>query len=161
MTKHKNQSLSQYLDRLSSKDPAPGGGSAAALVSALGVALISMTARYSQGKNQTKAVVKRIKVILTKSEKIRKRLLELVDLDAQAYLAVVKTRNSNKKQKEVALKKARAVPSEVCKLSYAAIQLTPFLVKNGNKHLISDVKCAVEMLSAGFHAAVANVQANQ
>jgi formiminotetrahydrofolate cyclodeaminase len=161
MTLFKNQTLIQYLDQLSSKDPAPGGGSAAALVGAAGVSLICMVARYSQNRQQDKAVEKKISVYLKKAESIRKRLVTLIDLDAQAYLAVVRTRKSEQSKRRKALKKARAVPLEVCRLCYAAIQLLPFLVTKGNPYLLSDVECAVEMLLAAFRSAVANVQANQ
>jgi len=46
-------------------------------------------------------------------------------------------------------------------LAYAAIQLTPLLVKKGNRYLLSDVRCAVEMLLAAFQSAAANVEVNQ
>jgi len=39
---YRTQSLQQYLDDLAAKKPAPGGGSAAALVGATGCALLSM-----------------------------------------------------------------------------------------------------------------------
>ncbi|HBG63060.1 MAG TPA: hypothetical protein DDX16_02260 [Candidatus Omnitrophica bacterium] len=39
---YSNQSLKHYLDNLAAKKPAPGGGSAAALVGAIGCALLSM-----------------------------------------------------------------------------------------------------------------------
>jgi len=161
MKKFKNQSLAQYLKCLASKDPAPGGGSAAALVAAIGVSLISMAACYSLKKNQPAKTQAKINSLLKKSNKMRLRLLELVDSDAKAYLEVVKTRKGPMAKRKAALKKAQAVPLEVCRLSYAAIELTPFLAKEGNPHLLSDVKCAVEMLLAAFQSAAANVEANQ
>ncbi len=161
MTQYKTYSISKYLDCLSSKDPAPGGGSAAALVSATGTSLVSMVAQYSVGRKQSKAVEAKIKKILKESDKIRKRLLILIDLDAQAYLEVVKARKKTLAQQEKAKKKACDVPMEICRLSYAAIQLTPFLVEKGNPYLLSDVKCAIEMLLAGFQSAIANIEANQ
>ena len=41
------RSLSDYLEDLASDKPAPGGGSAAALVAASAVGLISMVARFT------------------------------------------------------------------------------------------------------------------
>ena len=161
MTILKNQTLSKYLDQLSSKDPVPGGGSAAALVGALGASLICMAARYSQGRNQSKVIEAKISDHLRKAEKIRKRLTELVDLDAKAYLAVVKTRKGDLAKRKKALKKAQAVPLEVCRLCYAGIQLTPFLTKKGNPYLLSDVECAAAMLLAAARSALANVKANE
>jgi len=161
MKKYKYHTLKEYLDVLSKKSPVPGGGSAAALTAATGAALISMVANYSKGKSQSKVIENRIEKILQKSEAIRGRLLDMVDLDAQAYLGVVKARGESVRVKKLAFKKAAQVPGEVCKLCYQAIQLTPYLVEKGNPHLISDVQAAVEMLLAAFSAAKINVDINQ
>lgn len=160
MKKYKDHSLEEYLQALSVKTPAPGGGSAAALTAALGAALISMAAHYSLGKNSS-SVDRKLQRLLTKSERLRKRFLELVDLDAAAYLAVVQTRKSPEEIRAAALKKAAAVPREVGKLCFEAIQLAPFLATKGNKHLLSDVEVAVEFLLAAFKSAMVNVRVNQ
>ena len=60
-----------------------------------------------------------------------------------------------------ARRKAAEVPLEVCKLCYKAVRLSPVLVRYGNKHLISDVKVALELLLAAFNAARINVEINQ
>ena len=161
MKKYKNYTVEEYLQELSAREPVPGGGSAAALSAALGVALISMVANYSKGKSSSKAVEKSIRNTFLKSEKTRKRLLTLVDLDAQAYLKVVQTRKSAPKVRRAALKQASKVPLEIAKLCFSAIQLTPVLVKKGNPHLVSDVEVAVELLLASFKSAMINVSVNQ
>lgn len=142
------------------KAPIPGGGSAAALSAALGAALISMVVRYSQGKGKTPVVQRKLQATLKTSERLRKRFLRLVDLDAQAYLGVVKTRKATKKRKKAALKHAREVPREVCRLCCEAVELTPFLVKEGSKYLLSDVKVALELLLAAFRSAQINMEVN-
>ncbi len=162
MLNFKKQSLEKYLNQLASKEPAPGGGSAAALCGALGASLISMVAHYSIGRKKDRNIEGKIKKNLIKSEKIRKRLLELVDLDAKAYLAVVKARKQgNAAKKKAALKRASQVPLEVCGLCQDATQLLPFLVEHGNPYLLSDVKVSGEMLLAAFNSALVNVKVNQ
>ena len=161
MRKFKNHTVKEYLEQLSLKVPVPGGGSAAALCGALGAALISMVANYSLGKNKSKSVDNKIKNILKQSEKLRKRLIEIIDLDAQAYLGVVKTRKAAPAVRKKALKRASNVPKETCRLCYQALLLTPFLVKKGNRYLLSDVKVAIAMLAAAYNSALANVEANQ
>ena len=161
MQKLKNHTLKEYLDRLSTREPIPGGGSAAALVAALGASLLSMATNYSISPKKTKTHNIKMKKSLVKSEKIRKRLLELVDLDAKAYLAIVKTKHKSAKIKNAALKKGRKVPLEVCRLCYAAVELAPMLIKEGNHHLASDVKAGVEMLEAAFNGAITMVKANR
>lgn len=161
MKKYRNHTLREYLDALSARTPVPGGGSAAALTAATGTALVSMVAGYSQGKGKSKNVEKRIRGILTQSERIRKRLLALVDLDAQAYLKVVKTRGASARLRRRALNGAAKVPREVCRLCYKAVQLMPYLVEKGNPHLMSDIMVAAEILFAAFHAARINVEINR
>ncbi len=161
MSNFKHHSIIQYSHCLASRDPVPGGGSAAALVAAMGVSLISMVARYSLGRSKTASVEKKIRKILKESEKARSRLLQLVDLDAKAYLAVVKARKATVQKRNLALKKAQIVPREICQICYAATAWMPFLVKEGNPHLLSDLECAAEMLWAGYRSAAINVRVNQ
>ena len=146
---------------LSLKVPAPGGGSAAAATAALGAALLSMVANYSLGKTGSRGKEEKIKASLKQSEQLRKRFLALVDLDAQAYLNFVKTRGAAPAKRAAARRRAAQVPLEICKLCYKAVQLSPTLVRYGNRYLISDVKVALELLLAAFNAARINVEINQ
>lgn len=139
----------------------PGGGSAAALVAACGAALISMVANYSIGKTQSPILEKRIKETIKHSERLRRQFLDIVDRDAKAYLRVVKTRKGSEAARQAARRQAQRVPLELCKLCYEAVELTPFLVKSGNKYLLSDVEVALEFLWAAFESAKINVEVNQ
>lgn len=158
---YNNHSLKKYLENLAAQTPTPGGGSAAALVGALGVALISMVARYSLKKGRPRTIETKIESILKESEKIRKRLLELVDLDARAYLKVAKTRHSRQDIRKAALRGARDVPCEVARLCFRSVQSLPFLTKHGNRFLLSDIQVAAEFLLAAFNASLVNVEINR
>jgi len=156
-----SKTLEEYLNQLSTKEPVPGGGSAAALSAALGAGLISMVSNYSIGrKANTKAVDKRFHSILKKSEAIRQRLLELVSLDSQAYLQICAARPLDKETQRKASRAARGVPLEICKLCYKAIDLAPFIVDKGNPYLLSDIEVALELLMAGFNGALVMVRVN-
>jgi len=156
-----NKPVKTYLDDLAARKPAPGGGSAAAFVGALAAALLSMVANYTVGRDKYKKHEKEIKEVLRKSERIRKRLLQLVDLDVKAYMCVVEARDKSEKHKKIALKKAACVPLEVCRLCHEAIGLCPTLIEKGNKNLVSDVSVAAEFLLAAFNSALINVEINQ
>ena len=75
MKKYKDHTLQEYLDVLSKKTPVPGGGSAAALVAATGVALLLMVAHYSKGKSKSKSVENRIQKIIARGAALRRRLV--------------------------------------------------------------------------------------
>ncbi len=158
---YRNKILKTYLDDLAAKKPAPGGGSAAALVGALAAALLSMVANFTIGKDKYLAYEKEIKEVLRKSESIRKRLLQLVDLDVAVYMCVVAARDKSQSRQKIALKKAACVPTEVARLCYEAINLCPTLAEKGNKNLISDVEVAAEFLLAAFNSALINVKINE
>jgi formiminotetrahydrofolate cyclodeaminase len=144
---YKTQSLKKYLDDLSAKLPAPGGGSAAALNAGMGAALISMVAHFTLGKPKYADFKGELNKILNSSEKLRNKFLHLADLDVAAY---------NTKD----LKKAINVPLMCCRLCFEAIKLCPEILKKGNSNLISDVAVAAIMLEAAFASAYFNVDIN-
>lgn len=154
------ESLKTYLDELAAKKPAPGGGSAAALAGALGCALLSMVCNYTIGKEKYKDVEKEIRKILNQSERLRKRLLSLVDLDAEAYAQVLKSHKGSPAIYQKNLIRATKVPLEVCSLSAAAYKLCPYLRKKANKYLASDVYVARELLKSCFKSGEFNVIIN-
>ena len=154
MKQFKNHTVEEYLNVLAAREPVPGGGSAAALAAAIGAGLISMVTRYSLKKNLPDRFERRMEKTLQQSEILRQRFLDLVDLDAEAYLEVVRTRKGPEAEKKVALKKASSVPREICKLCSRAIDLTPFLVLKGNKWLLSDVEVALELLTDAYKSAM-------
>lgn len=78
--------IDEYLNQLGSTAPAPGGGSASAVVTAFGCSLLAKVANISQ----TKVKDVSFQTEIEKSESLKKTALELSDLDAKAYEGVVK-----------------------------------------------------------------------
>jgi len=144
---YKNQSLVKYLDDLSAKLAAPGGGSAAALNAAMGASLISMMVNFTLGKPRYKAFEPELKQILAKSEKLRSDFLVLVDLDVIAY-----------QSKDI--RKALDVPLMLARLCCEAARLCPPLVKKGNPNLITDVAIAAVFFESAFVSACFNIEIN-
>jgi len=144
---YKDQNLTKYLDDLSAKLAAPGGGSAAALNAAMGASLISMVVNFTLGKPKYAAFEAELKDILAKSERLRKDFLELVDLDVVAY-----------QSKDI--RKALDVPLMLARLCHQAAKLCPALIKKGNVYLISDVAVAAVLLESAFTCAIFNVDIN-
>lgn len=157
-------SLEKYIEDLSAKLPAPGGGSASAACGALGVALILMVSNFTIGKEKHAAYQDEIKEIVSKAEGLRKILLELVDKDVKAYEEFSRVYKMPKEERgpilQDALKEALSVPIEICKVTCEAIKLTEPLLTKGNKSLISDVGVAASMLHSAFESAKMNVDIN-
>ncbi len=161
MKKLKDHTIEQYFNVLSARTPTPGGGSASALTAAAGVSLLIMVANYSVGKTDSKVVNRRLEKIIKQSKKIRDRLIELIDLDAEVYRNVVESRKSSANVQKAALRQARKIPLEVARLCYKTVSFAPYLVEKGNSNLISDVQIAVEMLFSSYTSAMINVEINQ
>ncbi len=144
---YKDSSLNKFLDDLAAKLPAPGGGSAAALTAALGQALASMVINFTIGKPKYSLYQADLVEYLERSEILRRKFLDLVDLDVEAF---------NTKD----YSKALEVPLMVARFCFEGIKLLPELVKKGNVNLISDVAVAAQLLESAFSAAYVNVAIN-
>ena len=163
-------SLKKYLDDLASSKPAPGGGSAAALAAATGVALISMAANFTIGKEKYKSVEDEIKEVSSQAEGLREKLMNLVDEDVAAYKKISSAFKLPKKSPEDKRKRTQAIqqglkealgpPLEVCKCCHQAGKLCPRLAEKGNRNLISDVGVAIVLLESAFQSALLNVEIN-
>ena len=81
----KGLSLEEYLKRLGSGAPTPGGGAAAALTSAQGAALIMMVANHTIGKPKYAEFEELNKDILSEAEVLLGSLTEGIDNDAEAF----------------------------------------------------------------------------
>ncbi|MEI6437636.1 MAG: cyclodeaminase/cyclohydrolase family protein [Candidatus Omnitrophota bacterium] len=157
-----NNTLSEYLERLAAREPVPGGGSAAALSAAMGAALMAMSTRYSTGKGKPKVVEGRFDKIILQADKARAIFSGMVAQDAQAYLDVVAARKSaDKAALRAANKAAAGVPRELIKECRTLLKVVPFLKKEANKYLVSDVLAAEVFLNAAIKAAQTMIEANQ
>ncbi len=58
------ESIEKYIQDLAARVPAPGGGSAASLVGALGISLLEMVANYTIGKEKYKQYEKDMQRLL-------------------------------------------------------------------------------------------------
>ncbi len=156
----KDFTVKHFLNALSEKSPVPGGGAVAALCAASACGLLCMVGAYSLGKGKPHQVEDRLKKALAESQALKDHFLELMDLDAQAYLKVVEARSENSRAKQTAKKRAAAVPLKIALLCRQAIKIAPLFVKEGSPYLLSDVEVAAEMLLAAYRSAMINVHAN-
>jgi formiminotetrahydrofolate cyclodeaminase len=162
--------LEAYLDALASGRPTPGGGSAAALVGALGAALNSMVANFTVGREKYAAVEEDVRVLLVEGEGLRAELQRLTQADTEAYgqvSAAYKLPRETDAQKaaraaaiEEALKTAAGVPLAATRACHAVLKIAAALVDKGNPNLITDVGVAAKFALAALECAVLNVEIN-
>jgi methenyltetrahydrofolate cyclohydrolase len=165
-----DHSTRYFLDNLASNSPVPGGGSAAALVGALGVALVTMVANLTIGKEKYVGVEKENISLLDSSEGLRARMQDLIEKDTEAYgalAAVYKMPRSTDSERALradrmqdALKAACRVPLDICRAARDAAGLGETAARIGNTAAVSDAGVAVLFADACAQAAAMNVRIN-
>lgn len=165
-----DRTLPSFLDALCSADPTPGGGSAAALVGATGVALLAMVA--GMPKTRTNAIAEREALDQAHTElmTIRETLIALIDRDASAYDLVVaafrkpKATDEDKMERKAAIQDATRVatevPVETIRACVAAMRAGLASVAHGNPSAASDGTVGFRLLLAAALSAKDNVDIN-
>jgi formiminotetrahydrofolate cyclodeaminase len=163
-------SLEDFLRRLSTRDPVPGGGTASALAGATGAALVHMVVELTAGRGSNEADEARLTEIRGAAATWQSELLNLAELDANAYDAVVRARRlpretereaeSRRVQIHAAVQHATRVPLEVVRGAGEVLGLAARLAPIGNRHAISDVGVAGLLAVAAMRGAAMNVRIN-
>lgn len=157
--------IEEYLEQLGSAEPTPGGGAAAALVSAQGAALIKMVANLTIGKEKFAEHEELCKGVLSEAEEICEKLASGMDKDAVAFgnvSAAYSLQDSEVRKQAIANASVDAAeaPIAVMEDSLRGIELAKSLLGHSNPNLESDIYVAVLCLIAGLKSAAYNVAAN-
>lgn len=159
-----------FLEVLASKSATPGGGGAAALVGAAGVALGSMVGNLTIGKKKYAAVEADLLTLNARAEALRKRLEALVQADAEAFAPLAEAYRLPKETPEqqaykaAALEKsldgACAVPLAIMEACGEGIALAQEYAAKGSTLAVSDAGCAALFCKAAMEASSLNVFTN-
>src|SRR5205807_3049742 len=138
-----------FCNETLSDSPAPGGGSVAALMGALGASLGGMVANLSAGKRGWDEKLEYFSNWAVKAQRLKDELLFLVDEDTAAFNKVMeafalpkdsaeeKTARSGAIQ--LANKYAAEIPSRIMETAFKSYQLLAEMAEKGNPSSISDV----------------------
>ncbi len=172
-----NTTLAEYLTALSSAEPTPGGGSAAALVGALAASLLAMTARlalrskrFKQPTAESAALVAAGESIVKQADTLRDAFQAARTADEAAYadvrqaFAAPKATATEQTLRQaaiaLALEHAAEAPLEIARLAAQTAKLAQATLALGHMPLLSDIICAAEFAQASANAAAANVRIN-
>src|SRR5579863_10045298 len=78
-------SVESFLNGLASPSATPGGGSTAAIMGAMGAALVSMVCGLTLGKKGYVEAEEQIKEVLKRAHSLRQRLMAMIEDDLRAY----------------------------------------------------------------------------
>ncbi len=162
--------VSAFGAEVASASPAPGGGSAAALAGSVAAGLVAMVCHLSLGRDDILATAGEIDEALAQSERLRGRLLELVDEDTAAFDAVMaavrmpKAEETQRAARAEALTGATlgaaAVPLQTLAAARETLELALQLAGRANPGAVSDLGVAVHLARASAEGALLNVEIN-
>lgn len=160
------KNIDKFLAELASSAPTPGGGGAAALCGALGIALGNMVGNLTLGKKKYADVQEDIAELNAKAEALRAGFVALVDADAEAFAplsraySIPKDDPARDEIMEPALLKAAEAPLEIMRKCAEALDLISGYAAKGSALAISDAGCAAALCGAAMEAAALNVKIN-
>jgi glutamate formiminotransferase/formiminotetrahydrofolate cyclodeaminase len=162
--------LREFCTETLSDSPAPGGGSVAALMGALGASLGGMVANLSSGKRGWDDKLKYFSDWAVKAQQLKDEMLFLVDEDTAAFNKVMDAFGLPKESAEekaarteaiqLANKYASEIPLRVMETASKAYPLLADMAENGNPASISDVGVGLLAIRACISGAAMNVRIN-
>lgn len=160
----------EFIEALGSSAPTPGGGGASAYVGALASACASKVGNLTVGKKKYAAYEGEMHYMLEQLEKQRKRLLELVDEDAEAFKPLAASyrmphdtpeeQAAKHEAEQAALIDAIEVPLQIMNVVEDIIAYTEFAAHNGSRLALSDAGVAAAFARAASDGASLNVYIN-
>ena len=160
----------EFCNETLSDSPAPGGGSVAALMGALGASLGGMVANLSAGKRGWEDQLKYFSDWAVMAQQLKDELLSLVDEDTAAFNKVMVAfglpKNSREEKAartaaiEKATKHAAQVPLKVMESAVKSYGLLSEMADKGNPASVSDVGVGALATRACIEGAAMNVRIN-
>ncbi len=165
-----NMKLNAFADETASESPAPGGGSIAAYVGALGVSLATMVANLSSHKKGWDERWKEFSDYAAQGQQIKDTLVKLVDADTAAFnkimdaFALPKATAEEKAKRTEAIqdatKDAIEIPFKVMETAAAAMPLAKEMAAVGNPNSVSDAGVGALCIRSAVMGAFMNVRIN-
>ena len=164
------QPVTQFLDELASSAATPGGGSGAAIMGALGAALVSMVCNLTIGKKNYAEVEGEMRDVLHDAEALRQRLADMVAEDIAAFNGLMaayglpKLTDEDKAARgaaiQHALRAATEAPLACARACADVIKLSMRAAEVGNRNVISDAGVGALAAQAALRSAALNVDIN-
>ena len=151
--------VERFLDRIASAEPAPAGGTVAAVAVAMAAGLVAMAARLAHEWPKAGDVVER-------AEALRSRMATLALADEDAYakgmeaLRLPPASPSRDAEVAAALSGAADVPLAIAEAAAEVAVLAALVAQEGNDRLRGDAVVAAELAGAGARGAAELVAIN-
>jgi glutamate formiminotransferase/formiminotetrahydrofolate cyclodeaminase len=165
-----NMTLSAFADETASESPAPGGGSIAAYIGSLGVAVATMVANLSSHKKGWDERWEEFSNWAEKGEQYKNELVKLVDADTKAFNGIMNAfglpkgtdaeKAARKQAIQDATKYAIEIPFKVMETAYASMEVIKAMAEIGNPNSVSDAGVGALCARSSVMGAFMNVRIN-
>ncbi len=162
--------LHTFLDELASGAPTPGGGSAAAIMGAMGAALVSMVCNVTLGKKGQEAVGPEMQSVRDASELLRAQLTSMIADDVAAFDGLMaayrlpKASDADKALRAEAiqsnLRAATETPLACARACAEVVALARRAGEQGYSGVVSDAGVGVLAAYSALRSAALNVYIN-
>jgi methenyltetrahydrofolate cyclohydrolase len=162
--------LEDFLNALASKAPTPGGGSAAAVIGAMGAGLISMVCNVTLGRKGMEEVAAEMRAVCDQSEALRSRLTAMIAEDIAAFDGLMgayrlpKATDAEKAARSAAIQRglvgATNTPLDCARACAEVIKISRRAAQHGYAGVISDAGVGVLAAQTALRSAALNVQIN-
>ena len=165
-----DMSLTEFVEETASESPAPGGGSIAAYMGAMGAALATMVANLSSHKAGWDDRWEEFSDWAEKGKFYHDSLNQLVDEDTNAFNKIMDAFSLPKKSDQEktartkaiqdATKYAIEVPYKVMQLCYDSMEVIQAMAEIGNPNSVTDAGVGALAARSGVMGAFLNVRIN-
>jgi len=158
--------MEDFLKKLASSAPTPGGGGASALIGSIGCCLGLMVANLTTGKKKYAQYQEKIEEYIEKLTALNEILLADIDKDAKAFKPLAAAYSMDKSTPgyddimEKATLDAAVAPLEIARDIYELVPVLEDLSYMGSKLAISDVAVGAAAVMAALRGVVMNVYIN-
>ncbi len=159
-----------FCDETASESPAPGGGSVAATMGAMGVSLAAMVANLSSHKAGWDERWEEFGAWAEKGQKLKAELLYLVDEDTRAFNYIMdafglpKSTDAEKAARDEAIQNATKyaieIPFRVMKKSFESFEIIRAMANIGNPNSVTDAGVGALAARSAVIGAYLNVKIN-
>lgn len=162
--------IKEFLEKTYGKDPVPGGGSVSALCGALAASLGEMVTALTIGRKKYADVEEEMLRYAPQMEEARRKFLDFIDEDADAYQKVFNAFKLPKEtEEEQALRnrmiqettlEAALVPLKVAETAVGIMDNIFQIGSKGNRNAVTDACVAMMCARTAAWGAILNVRIN-